>query len=206
MRTMLGRRTFLAAVAGAAIAAKAAPAASGWISLLDGKTLTGWRTEGRADWTVRDGAIVGRPGAGGGVGELLTEKQWTNFELEAEWSMRWPGNSGIWFRYSGPNSAYQADILEEPSYPGVLSGSLYCMGKAFIAKNGDVKSIHKDGWNKLRIRAVGDSITIEQNGRKVVDIRDNTFPGPGSVGIQVHTGKQFANMEIRVRKIRLREL
>jgi len=176
----------------------------GWTALADGRTLAGWHTTGNADWKVEDGAIVGRQGAGGAAGDLFTDRQWRDFELEAEWSMRFPGNSGLWFRVSGPKTGYQADFLEEPAYPGVLSGSLYCMGKAFIAVNRETASVNKDGWNRIVIRAAGDEITIVQNGKSVVHVRDNTFPGPGSIGIQVHPGKQFAGMEVRVRGIRLR--
>ncbi len=175
-----------------------------WISLFDGKSLKGWRTEGKAAWSISDGAIVGRQGVDGASGDLFSEQQWADFELEAEWTMRFPGNSGLWFRVAAPRTGYQADFLDQPSHPGVLSGSLYCMGKAFIAENRDASSVKRDGWNKMRIRAVGDHITIELNGKKVVDVRDATFPGAGSVGIQLHAGKQFDGMEVRVRNIRLR--
>ena len=194
------RRTFLWLPLGAA------SAAAGWTPLIRGNSLAGWKTEGKADWTVRDGSIIGRQGTGAAPGDLFSEARWADFELEGEWQMHWPGNSGIWFRYSGPKTGYQADILDEPAYPGVFSGSLYCMGKAFIAENRDPQSVRKNGWNRVRIRARGDSIAIEQNGRRIVDVRDTTFPGPGSVGIQVHPGKQFEGMEIRVRNLRLRPL
>lgn len=189
----------------AAMAGAASPKA-GWVSLCDGKTLKGWKATGKAQWDVKDGAIVGRQGPGGAPGDLLTEQQWKNFEVELEWSMKWPGNSGIWFRYSHADSAYQADILDQSSHPGVLSGSLYCAGKMFIAENRDAASVNKEGWNRMRIRAQGEEITIEQNGRRVIHMRDNTFPGPGSIGIQLHAGKVFDGMEIRVRKIRIRSL
>lgn len=189
----------------AAIASTASPK-SGWVSLCDGKTLKGWKATGKAEWAVKDGAIIGRQGAGGAAGDLLTEQQWKDFEAELEWSMKWPGNSGIWFRYSNADSAYQADILDQASHPGVLSGSLYCAGKMFIAENRDAASVKKDGWNRMRIRAHGDGITIEQNGRRVIQMRDKTFPGPGSIGIQLHAGKSFEGMEIRVRKLRVRSL
>ncbi len=195
------RREFILSTA--AVSAFAKP---GWVTLFDGKSLKGWKQEGKAAWSVEGGAIVGRQGAGGAAGDLYTEKQWANFEVECEWAVKWPANSGIWFRYSNPKSAYQADILDQSSHPGVLSGSLYCMGKAFIAENRDVSSVKRDGWNKMRIRAEGDHITIEQNGKKVVDIRDKTFPGPGSIGIQLHAGKAFEGMIARVRRIRVRSL
>ena len=120
--------------------------------------------------------------------------------------MKWPGNSGIWFRWAGPKTGYQADFLDQPSHPGVLSGSIYCMGKAFIAENRDASSINRTGWNKLRIQAVGDRISVEQNGKRVIQVRDGTFPAAGSIGIQVHAGAAFDGMEVRVRKMRLRAL
>ena len=52
-----------------------------WISLFDGKTLNGWRVEGKADWKVEGGAIVGRQGTGNTGGDLYTEQQWTDFEV-----------------------------------------------------------------------------------------------------------------------------
>jgi hypothetical protein len=180
--------------------------AAEWKSLFDGKTLKGWEAQGKAAWSVEDGAIVGRQGPGGSAGDLFTQEPWSDFEFEAEWKMRFPGNSGIWFRYMGPKAGYQADFLDQSSHPGVLSGSLYCMGKAFIAENRDASSVNKDGWNRIRIRASGDEILIQQNGKKVVQVRDSTFRGPGSFGIQIHAGKDFENMEVRIRNVRVRPL
>ena len=178
-----------------------------WISLIQQSTLDGWQTEGNAAWSVDKGTMVGRQGPGGSAGDIFTKQRWTDFELEAEWKMHWPGNSGIWFKWSGGKTGMQADFLDEPaSYPNVYSGSLYCMGKAFIAKNSDTASVNHDGWNRIRIVVRGEHIVIEQNGRKVVDVRESSFPGPGSIGIQAHAGKAFADMEIRVRKLRIREL
>jgi hypothetical protein len=202
MKCMLNRRAFLMTVPAAALGAS-----NKLTSVFDGKTLNGWKPSGKAAWSVENGEIVGKQGPGAAAGDLFTEQQWSDFELECEWKMKWPGNSGIWFRYSGPKSAYQADILDEPkSYPDALSGSLYCMGKAFIAKNGDASTVKMDGWNRFVVRAIGDHLTIIQNGKEVVNVRDNTFLGPGSIGIQVHPGKQFEHMEIRVRKLRMRPL
>lgn len=205
MSSLIYRRGFLAALTGvtAGRAWGRGPQAE---SLFDGKTLNGWKQEGQATWSVEGGAIIGRQGANGGSGDLFSEKQWQDFELEVEWKMRWPGNSGIWFRYSGPQTAYQADILDQPSHPGVLSGSIYCMGKAFIAENRDASSVNRNGWNRTVITVQGNHFTVEQNGKSIVDLHDSTFSAPGSVGIQAHAGKEFKGMEIRVRKIRIRSL
>ena len=200
MTTRSCRRRFLLASLGVLAAG-----AEEWTPLVK-SSLEGWKTTGNADWKVEEGAIVGRQGPGGAAGDLFSERQWADFELECEWKMRYPGNSGIWFRVGAPRTGYQADFLDQSSHPGVLAGSLYCMGKAFIAENRDASTVKRDGWNALRIVAKGNHITVELNGRKVVDLRDGTFPGPGSVGIQIHAGKQFDGMEVRVRKFRIRAI
>jgi hypothetical protein len=175
-----------------------------WVALFDGKSLSGWRAEGKADWSVQDGAIVGRQGPGAAAGDLYTREEWADFELECEFMVIWPANSGIWFRRSAAQPGYQADILDERNYPDTFSGSLYAMGKGFLVKNGDPASVRKNGWNRLRISAAGEEIIIGLNGRTVVRTSDNRFLKPGSIGIQVHPGDRYKGMEIRVRKIRLR--
>lgn len=176
------------------------------IDLFDGKSLNGWHSTGSARWSAEGGELIGRQGAAGEAGDLFTNGKWANFDVELEWKMKFPGNSGIWFRYVSPKEAYQADIIDEPRYPGVYSGSLYCAGKMFIAENKDASTVSKDGWNRMRIRASGGEITIWQNGKEVIRTQDSTFGKPGSVGIQVHPGKDFDGMEIRVKNIRLRPL
>ena len=56
----------------------------------------------------------------------------------------------------------------------------------------------------MLIRAVGDVITIVLNGKEVVRVADSTVRQAGRIGIQVHQGKAFENMEIRVKNLRLR--
>ena len=195
MLLSMDRREFFVAAAGGA-----------WATLIENNSLKGWHTEGNADWRVEQGTIVGRQGPGGAAGDLFTDKTWSDLELECEWRMRYPGNSGIWFRYVSQKEAYQADILDQSSNPGVLAGSIYCTGKMFIAENRDAATVHKDGWNKMTVRAVKADITVALNGKQVAKVRDDSFRGPGSVGIQVHAGKDFDGMEIRVRGLRVRTL
>ena len=70
-----------------------------WQPLFDGQTLDGWRQTGSADWTVEDGILVGRHGPERVRGNLLTEKEYGDFELSVTFRAVWPANSGIWFRY-----------------------------------------------------------------------------------------------------------
>ena len=179
--------------------------AADWVRPIGGDSLSGWKTVGNAAWSVQKGELIGRQGPNGESGDLFSEAQWKDFELEAEWRMTFPGNSGVWFRYAGPKTGCQADFIDnEPAFPGVLSGSVYCMGRQFVGANKDASTVRKNDWNKLRIRAVRDEIVVWLNGREVVRTKDDSQPGPGSIGVQVHAGKQFAGMEVRVRNLRIR--
>lgn len=173
---------------------------------LAAQQIPGWTATGNATWVLEKGEIVGRQGPNGEPGDLWTEKKYNDFDFQAEYKMKFPGNSGIWFRYQGPKTGCQADILDQPDQPGILSGSVYCMGVQFVATNRDPSTIVKDGWNKIRITARGRKIEVWLNGKAAAVADTDVFPGPGQLGVQVHAGAQFAGMEIRLRNVKIKEL
>ncbi|NQT81819.1 DUF1080 domain-containing protein [bacterium] len=171
----------------------------GLIPLFNGKDLSGWEKVGNAKWSVQDGVLVGEQNDDGGVGELLTEKSYSNFVLFVDFKVEWPANSGVWFRYQAPDKAYQADILEWKD-PVCWSGTLYCPGKMFLAMNMDEKLVDKQGWNTFFILAYNDHLVIFLNDKKVADVTDDTTDN-GKIGFQVHAGDEFKNMKMLVRSI-----
>jgi hypothetical protein len=73
------------------------PARAGgeWTSLFDGKTLANWSGPDSAKpegWVVEEAGVLHFTGKGR---ELLTEKEYTNFELEWEWKLARGGNNGL---------------------------------------------------------------------------------------------------------------
>jgi hypothetical protein len=66
------------------------------LALFNGEDLCGWRAEGKARFSVEEGILVGRQGPGGGAGDLLSEAEFDDLDLEVVWAMDWPGNSGVW--------------------------------------------------------------------------------------------------------------
>jgi hypothetical protein len=197
------RRSFLA-LGWVLIGTTPAPPAE-WTSLFDGKTLQGWRVDRDAIFTVEDGVIVGRQGPMRRPGGLFTTGEWDDFELELEWKVEGPAESGIWFRRTSTrrppaSTGCQADVNDGRGPEGILSGSLWCFGKGFVAVNRDRASVKQGGWNRLRIRAVGQQITIEQNGKVVVQARDDSCKS-GHIGIQIPRGKEHVGMAIYVRNI-----
>jgi len=175
-----------------------------WISLFNGRDLTGWQPEGDADWRVEDGMLVGTQGENYAPGDLFTVDSYPDFVLVVTYRVRWPANTGVWFRYQSPSKAYQADILEYPK-PVAYSGTLYCPGKLFLAINADPAIVDRDGWNTMKIEAVGDHLQVWLNGHQTADVRDDTTAS-GRIGFQVHPGRQFGPMKISVRQVEIQPL
>src|SRR5262249_12708246 len=77
----------------------------GFLSLFNGKDLTGWRslTASKAGWEVKDGVLVGS----GGLGYLFNDgTTYENFHLRVEAMINDGGNSGVFFRAPfGPTTA-----------------------------------------------------------------------------------------------------
>lgn len=80
---------------------------AGWKLLFDGKTFNGWHSYYHTDkpsngWSIKDGCLKdlkgnGRPGGGGG--DLVTDKTFTDFEFSFEWNIEPGGNSGIYYLF-----------------------------------------------------------------------------------------------------------
>lgn len=184
--------------------AAAAKAESGYTKFFNGKNLTGWEAEGGAKWVVDKGLLVGTQGENNAPGDLFTTAGFKDFEAIVTYRAEWPCNSGVWFRYQGPNKAYQADILEYAN-PEAYSGTLYCPGKLFLAINADKTLENRDGWNTIKIRADRDHLQIWLNGKQTGDVYDTTSDS-GKIGFQVHPGAEFGPMKIVVREVLIKEL
>jgi len=181
----------------------AAPAdkEAGWTSLLPGKDLKGWKPTGHAVWKVTDdGHLIGTQTDGHG-GDLYTEKPYGDFELRFTYKVKWPANSGIWFR-----GKYQYDILKWKKPVG-YSGTLYMPGwpKTFITRNLNEDLEHRDGWNEGQVYAAGDHLMLWLNGTKTGDCRNDAH-AKGPIGIQVHGGGGFKGMEIHLKRLEIRPI
>ncbi len=105
-----------------------ASAEDGWVSLFDGKTLSGWTKGGgnaASKWDVVDGVIVGS----GNASMLYSPKgDYKNFRFKAEVKISHRGNSGLYFR-SPTNTGnfsdgYEAQIDSTHRDP-IRTGSIY---------------------------------------------------------------------------------
>ena len=94
-----------------------------WRPLFDGKTLAGWHPIGQGEWTVQDGAILGRNKKANDFGHLVSDASHTDFTVRMKYKSV-AGNSGFYFRIKPEGgsgvSGFQAEID-----PKVDVGGLY---------------------------------------------------------------------------------
>lgn len=176
-------------------------------SLFNGRDLTGWIALYGGEWTVEDGAIVGRNGRDWTTNPevsgswLRTEREYGDFILEFEYSIQ--GNSGVFLR-SGLErnpafTGYEMQILSDAGRPPTKgsAGGLYDVVAA--TKN---MSRPAGEWNQVRITYQGTRIQIVWNGELVVGYADANRSRRGYIGLQNHDERCL----VKFRNLRVTEL
>jgi len=100
----------------------ASAADDGFVSLFDGRTLSGWHVSARTGhssasrhqsggrWVVDDGAIVGSQDVPGNGGIILTDDSFGDFEVALEMKNDFGPDSGLFLRSTEDGTAWQAMI------------------------------------------------------------------------------------------------
>lgn len=171
-----------------------------WISLFNGKDLSGWFVRGKATWTVQDGILVGE----GGMGHIYTDATCSDFEAKGMFRISGTkSNSGFYFRANQPADnpdafprGYEAQICNnQEAYTGWLWKPGKPTGKA-------TELLTKDGeWFSYRIKAVGTHIQFWINKKLVMTYDDKEFTS-GHFAIQGHN----PGMKIEAKKLYYRDL
>lgn len=148
----------------------------GWELLFDGETTNGWHVYNKGKvasiWQVKDGELYSNPeNMSLETGDLVSDRQFEDFELKFDWKMTEGGNSGVFINVlerediptpwaSGPEyqlleNSHQ-DYTNDVKRPGCLYG--------FDAQKNRVESLPFGQWNQSRIRQVDGKIEFYLNG------------------------------------------
>jgi HEAT repeat protein len=192
------------------------PEAAGFEALFDGRTLDGWRRlGGAAEYRVEDGQIVGTTRPDQPNTFLCTERLYDDFILELEFRVSPELNSGIQIRSNsdpdhrdGRVYGYQVEI--DPSERGWTAGIYDEARRGWLVpldESAPARAVfQRDGWNRLRVVALGDHIRTWLNGEPAAHLVDS-MTRRGFIGLQVHgVGAREDPLEVRWRDIRIRPL
>ena len=162
-----------------------------WVKLTDGKTFNNWHIynhpgeEVNGKWTIEKKAFVFNPDGSSDwkVNDLVSDKEYENFELALQWKIEKGGNSGIFYsinedkKFDKPYlTGPEIQVLDDENHKDALAGkngnrkggSLYDM----IPSASKAKAY--DNWNKVKIVKKDNVITVWQNGELAV-----TYPTAG---------------------------
>jgi hypothetical protein len=137
----------------------------GWKSIFDGKTLNGWKpNENPENWTVEDGAIVGK---GPRSHLFYVAEEYKNFEFKVDVRTKPKTNSGIYFHTKfqdrgWPSQGYECQVNVSHGDP-VKTGSLYNVVKVFStpAKDNEWWTQHIIVRGKRIIVKINDQVIYE---------------------------------------------
>ena len=180
----------------------------GWVSLFNGKDLTGWVSVGAERWTVEDAAIHG-VGVSKGYGYLMTDKTYKDFELAVRFKCETDGNSGVFYRTSfKPGTAdvaegYQFEIDRSLMHH---TGGIYTARRGWIVWPSPENELvlKPNEWNDYLLTVQGNHHRARLNGVLMIDFTDPSAEvDDGAIALQLHAGGQ-ANM--RFKDIYIRDL
>lgn len=192
---------------------------AGWQLLFDGKTTKGWhnfKSKGvKPGWTIKDGVLTSSDP--GNAGDIVTDEQFTWFELQLDYKNTVGGNSGILFRVvDGEETWHSGPEVQIYDYQGASGAQK--TGWLYELYPGEKETTNPPGqWDHLRLLVSPEKCQTDINGAKyyefVIDSKDwwdrvakskfSEHPEfakskTGSIGIQGDHGVvSFRNIKIR---------
>jgi hypothetical protein len=206
------------------------PQEKGFVSMFNGVDLSGWKgyvtdpiklaslkpkeleklqkeanNKMHFNWKVQDGMIV----FNGDGNNLLSDREYGDFEMIVNWKISKKGDSGIYLR--GTPQVQIWDTTRRDVGAEVGSGGLYNNQKN-PSKPLKVADNPIEDWNTFHITMIGEKVTVYLNGELVVDNvtlenywdRNRSIFPTGTVELQAH-GTDLGFKDIYIREIKSME-
>ena len=173
-------------------------------AIFDGKTLEGWTRVGGGEWSVEDGAIVGRSEPGQPQGLLVYKDPVKDFIAKCRFKIT-AGDSGFYFRVDLIDrdpfcEGFQVEIDTSPETGGIYETN--GRGWVYLPKpeQHDASRYKAAEWADLEVRAVGAHYKVYVNGVLITDIDDPQGRKQGRLALQLHGNMK---MDVMFRDLRL---
>ena len=152
--------------------------ANAWTLLFDGKSLNGWRPYGKPagtpiaeGWKIEGGLLHKLPGVKGG--DIISEKQYADFELAWEWRLAKGANNGVKYlvteaRPGAPGYEYQMIDDESDKWKSLHAKAKTASFYEVLPPAADKPLKPAGEWNSSRILVQGAHVEHWLNGQKVL--------------------------------------
>ena len=145
------------------------------VVLFDGRDLGRWEAVPPAHlsgWVVKDGALTALPGAV----DLISDKKFSNFVVDAEYRIEPHSNSGI-----GLRGRYEVQIADDADRPVSNRASGSILGRIAPTSNAERPA---GEWQMLVARLVGREVTVIVNGIRVINRQ--SIEGPTTIALDTN--------------------
>ena len=179
-----------------------------WLTLFDGKSFDGWHqfneTKMSPAWNIVDDAMVFDPSKQIDKkqnNDLVTDKEYTNFELSLEWNIAKGGNSGIFWgvkegiQYGKPyTTGPEIQVLDNERHPDALANPKFHQAGALYDMVQPMVDVCKPAgeWNHvlLSINHKSNRGSVALNGVEIV-----TFPLSGEKWDALIANSKFSDWD-----------
>ena len=170
----------------------------GWITLLDSTNKGEWSEVGKANWDMKDGALVADKLDGKDLSYLVSKNSYKDFEIRAEFWVDDAANSGIFIRCGQSDKidskiCYEVNIFDKRPDPTYGTRAIVDVAKV------DPMPKAAGKWNTYEITARGPHLTVVLNGQKTADVDDSKhLSGPFAL--------QYGSGVVKFRKVQIKPL
>ena len=170
----------------------------GWITLLNSTNKGEWSEVGKANWDMKDGALVADKLDGKDLSYLVSKNSYKDFEIRAEFWVDDAANSGIFIRCDQSDKidskiCYEVNIFDKRPDPTYGTGAIVDVAKV------DPMPKAAGKWNTYEITARGPHLTVVLNGQKTADVDDSKhLSGPFAL--------QYGSGVVKFRKVQIKPL
>jgi len=170
----------------------------GWITLLDSTNKGEWSEVGKANWDMKDGALVADKLDGKDLSYLVSKNSYKDFEIRAEFWVDDAANSGIFIRCGQSDKidskiCYEVNIFDKRPDPTYGTGAIVDVAKV------DPMPKAAGKWNTYEITARGPHLTVVLTGQKTADVDDSKhLSGPFAL--------QYGSGVVKFRKVQIKPL
>ena len=172
----------------------------GWITLLDSSKMGDWTEVGKANWAMKDGAlVVDKLDDAKVLSYLVSKDSYKDFQIKAEFWTDEEANSGIFIRCDTREKidskvCYEVNIFDKRPDPSYGTGAIVDVAKV------DPMPKAAGKWNTFDITAQGSHLVVVLNGQKTADVQDSKHNAGGPFALQYGSGV------VKFRKVQIKPL
>ena len=170
----------------------------GWVTLVDSTKMGDWDEVGKANWAMKDGALVADKLDGKDPSYLVSKDSYKDFMIQAEFWADDAANSGIFIRCDerakiDAKICYEVNIFDKRPDPTYGTGAIVDVAKV------DPMPKAAGKWNTYEITAQGPHLVVVLNGQKTADVQDAKHAS-GPIALQYGSGV------VKFRKVQIKPL